>query len=31
MSARRKVFNEEWMKNNFGQEHKEAFNEEIKG
>ncbi len=30
MAARRKAFPEEWMKTNFGQEHKEAFNEELK-
>ena len=30
MGARKKVFPEEWMKEQFGQVHREAFNEEIK-
>jgi glutathione S-transferase len=31
MGARKKVFTEEFLKENFGKEHMEAFNEEIKG
>ena len=29
--ARKKTFTEEWMKENFGQEHREALNDDIKG